>query len=120
MYYDPHYPTLLPPLIALPLILVLNILVPIAAFRRARSVKRRKWLPHTLAFFWVLASVYTFYLVGMPKLTPDEEPGPGDGFLLLPILLETAVISVGYFLALAWLLVSHLVRRKGSEFQSLS
>ncbi|MGZ9720286.1 hypothetical protein [Rhizobium miluonense] len=120
MYYDPDYPTLLPPLIALPLILVLNILVPIAAFRRARAAERRKWLPHTLAFFWVLVSVYTFYLVGMPKLAADEEPGPGDGFLLLPVLLETAVITIGYLFALVWLLLSRLVGRNASRSQSPS
>lgn len=118
MYYDPYYPTLLPPLVALPLILILNVLVPIAAFRRARAAERRKWLLHALAFLWVLVSVYTFYLVGMPKLAPDEEPGPGDGFLVLPILLETAVISVLYFLAFIWLLVSRLVGRNTSQSPS--
>ena len=117
MYYDPYYPTLLPPLVALPLILVLNILVPIAAIVRARAIKRRKWLPHTLAFLWVLTSEYTFYLVGMPKLAPDEEMGPGGGLLVLPILLESAVISVGYFIALIWLLVSRLVGRNTSRSQ---
>ncbi|MCJ9720083.1 hypothetical protein MOV66_02335 [Agrobacterium sp. SHOUNA12C] len=120
MYYDAHYSIILPSLVALPLILVLNILVPIAAIYRARAVERRKWLPHTLAFLWVLASVYTFYLIGMPKLAPDEEPGPGDGLLLLPILLETAIISVGYFIALIWLLLGRLVGRNASQSQSPS
>ncbi|MEF0938945.1 hypothetical protein [Rhizobium sp. BR 362] len=120
MYYDPHYPTILPALIALPLFLVLNVVVPISAYFIARSFGRHKWLPHTLAFFWVLTSVFTFDLVGMPTLAADEEPGPGDGFLLLPILLESAIVSVAYFLALIWLLVSRLAGRNTSRPQSLS
>ncbi|NTF86969.1 hypothetical protein G6L46_07465 [Agrobacterium rhizogenes] len=111
MHYDPHYPTILPPLIALPLFLVLNVLVPVSAYFISRASERHKWLPHSIAFLWVLTSVFTFYLVGMPKLAPDEEPGPGDGFLLLPLLLEAAVVLIAYFFALLWKVFSRQVGR---------
>ncbi len=113
-----YYPPLLPPLVALLLIIVLNILVPIAAIFRARAIKHRKWLPHTLAFLWVLTLEFTFYLVGMPKLAPDQEMGPGGGLLVLPILLETAVITVGYFIAVIWLRISRLAGRNAARSQS--
>ena len=120
MHYDPNYPTILPPLIALPLFLVLNILVPVSAYFIGRSFKRYKWVPHALAFLWVLASVFMFDLVGLPQLAPDEEGGPGEGFVLLPLVLETAVVLAIYFLALVGLLIGRFLGQNTTRSRSTS
>ncbi|MBB4231117.1 hypothetical protein GGD56_004989 [Rhizobium mongolense] len=46
MHYNPHYPTILPPYIALYFILAANILFPVSAYFIARRFKRNKWLPN--------------------------------------------------------------------------
>ncbi len=103
------YPTIVPPLIALPIFFVVNIVVPLWAHFAGRSSKRYRWVLHILAFLWVLASGFMFDLVGSPHLASDEEEGPGDGFLFLPLALETVAVLVVYLLALAGLLVGRLI-----------
>ncbi|MGO8048530.1 hypothetical protein ACC713_37840, partial [Rhizobium johnstonii] len=51
MEYDPHYPTILPDPIALPLVFVLNILIPVSAIFIARKLQRRRLLPPACMFF---------------------------------------------------------------------
>lgn len=109
MDYDPHYPTILPTVIALWLVLALNLLIPVAAYFIARRFQRHKWLPHTLAFLWVLTSIFTFGALGMPTLAPDEAPGPGDGFVMLPVAAEAAVVLVGYLLAFLSMFIAYLI-----------
>ena len=117
MNYDPNYPTILPPLVALPIFLALNILVPLTAHFVGRSLRRYKWAPHILAFLWVVASVFMFGLVASPHLASDEAEGPGDGFLFLPLGLETAAVLVVYLLALAGLLVGCFIGQNASRSQ---
>lgn len=117
MDYDPYYPTILPPLIALPIFLALNILVPLTAHFIGRSLKRYKWAPHMLAFLWVLASVLIFGLVASPHLEPDEQEGDNSGFLFLPLGLETAAVLVVYLLALVGLLIGQLIGQNAPRSQ---
>jgi hypothetical protein len=98
--YDPYYPTILPPGIALALVFALNILVPALAIFVARKMKRREWLPHAVAFLWVLFSTFILYALALPTLAPDEAAGPGDGFLLLPIVAQTPIVLLVYALVL--------------------
>lgn len=98
--YDPYYPTILPPGIALALVLALNILIPILAIFVARRMTRLRWLPHAFAFLWVLFSAFTLATLALPAMAPGEEPGPGDGFLLLPVLAETPIVLFVYALIL--------------------
>jgi hypothetical protein len=111
MQYDPGFPTILPPFVALLLVLFLNFAAPVWAFLIARKLKRHKWVPHTFALLWVLLSVFTFGLLGMPTLQPDEEPGANDGFILLPIVGESALVFAAYFIAWLWLLMNRLLKR---------
>ncbi|OWV77662.1 hypothetical protein ATY77_29710 [Rhizobium sp. R634] len=103
MEYDPHYPTILPPGIALALVFALNILIPILAIVVARRMRRRRWLLHAVAFLWVLLSAFTLSALAMPAMAPDEEAGPGEGFILLPVLGETPIVLFVYALILAFL-----------------
>ncbi len=117
MDYDPYYSTTLPPLIALPIFFVLNIVVPLSAHFVGRSFKRYRWAPHILAFLWVLASVFMFDLVGLPHLASDEEEGPGDGFLFMPLALETVAVLAVYLLALVGLLIGRFIRQNAPRSQ---
>ncbi|MBY3043366.1 hypothetical protein GR210_00610 [Rhizobium leguminosarum] len=103
MEYDPHYPTILPDPIALPLVFVLNILIPVSAIFIARKLQRRRWLPHTFAFLWVFLSPFTLAILTMPTMAPGEEAGPGGGMILLPILGETPIVLVVYAVILLYL-----------------
>lgn len=98
--YDPHYPTILPVGIAVPLVLALNILIPILAIFVARRMTRLRWLPHAFAFLWVLFSAFTLATLALPAMAPGEELGPGNGFLLLPVLGETPIVLIVYALTL--------------------
>ncbi|MDV4176932.1 hypothetical protein R1521_00200 [Rhizobium brockwellii] len=100
MEYDPHYPTILPEFIALSLVFVLNILIPVSAIFAARRLKRRRWLPHTIAFLWVFFSPLTLAILTTPTMAADEVGGPGGGFTLLPILGETPIVLVFYAIVL--------------------
>ncbi|MDC9809250.1 hypothetical protein [Rhizobium binxianense] len=100
MEYDPHYPTILPEFIALSLVFVLNVLIPASAIFIARRLKRRRWLPHTIAFLWVFFSPLTLAILATPTMAPDEVGGPGDGFIILPILGETPIVLVIYAIVL--------------------
>ncbi|EJC66999.1 hypothetical protein HFO15_05790 [Rhizobium laguerreae] len=100
MEYDPHYPTILPEFIALSLVFVLNILIPVSAIFAARRLKRRRWLPHTIAFLWVFFSPLTLAVLTTPTMAADEVAGPGDGFIVLPILWETPTVLVVYAIVL--------------------
>ncbi|MBX4957280.1 hypothetical protein [Rhizobium lentis] len=101
--YDPHYPTILPPGIALALVFVLNILAPLLAIFVARRMKRRRWMSHAVAFLWVLLSTFVLGELALPTTAPDEASGPGDGFLLLPIVAETPIVLLVYVLVLLFL-----------------
>ncbi|MBY5736043.1 hypothetical protein [Rhizobium leguminosarum] len=103
MEYDPHYPTILPEFIALPLVFVLNILIPVSAIFAARRLKRRRWLPHTFAFLWVFLSPFTLAILATPTMAPGEEAGPGGGMILLPILGESPIVLVVYVVILLYL-----------------
>lgn len=72
--YDPHYPTILPPGIALALVFVLNILAPLLAIFVARRMKRRRWMSHAVAFLWVLLSTFVLGELALPTTAPDERP----------------------------------------------
>jgi hypothetical protein len=103
MEYDPNYPTVLPPFIGLALIFVLNILIPISAIVVARMLKRQTWLPHTFAFLWVLFSTLTLAMLVTPAMAPDEEAGPGDGLILLPVMGETLIVLFIYSIIVLYL-----------------
>ncbi|WHO75216.1 hypothetical protein [Rhizobium sp. BT03] len=103
MEYNPHYPTILPEFFALSFAFVLNILIPVSAIFIARMLKRQRWLPHALAFLWVFFSPITLAILATPAMAPGEEPGPGDGIILLPVLAEIPVVFVVYALTLIYL-----------------
>jgi len=98
--YNPHYPTILPEFIALSLVFVLNVLIPASAIFAARRLKRRRWLPHAIAFLWVFFSPLTLAILATPTMAPDEVGGAGDGFIILPILAETPIVLIVYAIVL--------------------
>ncbi|MBB3137753.1 hypothetical protein FHS26_005521 [Rhizobium pisi] len=101
--YDPYYPTILPPGIALALVFAMNILATLLAIFVARKMKRRKWLPHAVAFLWVLFSTFILCELALPTMAPGEEAGPGEGLILLPILEQTPIVLFVYALVLLFL-----------------
>ncbi|MDR9803314.1 hypothetical protein [Rhizobium hidalgonense] len=102
MDYDPDYPTILPEFFAISLAFVLNILIPVLAIVIARMLTRHRWLPHTTAFLWVFFSPITLAILATPTMAPGEEAGPGDGFIVFPILAEIPVVLVVYAIALLY------------------
>ena len=101
MYDD----SILPPMVAIGLGLILNIGAPIVAAWGAVKFARLALLFHGAAFLFVLTSPLTAMILGLPFLQPDEEPGPGDGFAFLPLAMEAAAISLIYCAAGAFLLL---------------
>ncbi|RWA70255.1 hypothetical protein [Mesorhizobium sp.] len=93
-----EYPTVLPPDFAISLILVVNIIAVAAAFFTSIKVSRFKWLPHVITFVWLACSPVLAGILALPYVPPDESPGPGDGFVLLPVVGEVAACLFGYVL----------------------
>lgn len=93
---DPQYPTILPPGFAVWLVFVVNIFAFGAAFLASRNMPRLKWLPHVIAFVWLAYSPSLAAILALPTIPADESPGPGDGFILLPVIGEVAVCLLGY------------------------
>ncbi|MER9423018.1 hypothetical protein NKI88_11240 [Mesorhizobium sp. M0317] len=95
---DPEYPTILAPEFAFWLIFVVNIIVIGAAFLASKNIFRLKWLPHVITFVWLACSPILLGFLALPEMSPGESPGPGDGFILLPVVGEVAVCLLGYVL----------------------
>ncbi|HEY1144799.1 MAG TPA: hypothetical protein VGE84_00490 [Allosphingosinicella sp.] len=110
--YDPYYPTILPPGIALALVFALSIVVPLLAIVVARKMKRRRWMPHAFAFLWVLLSTFILAELALPTMAPGEEAGPGGGFLLLPVAEQTPIVLLVYALVLLFLRFSGSAARQ--------
>ncbi|KAA0698536.1 hypothetical protein DTW90_12070 [Neorhizobium sp. P12A] len=99
---DPAYPTVLPPGLALVIVFASNLVIPCIALFISRRMKSLTWLPHFIAFLWVLCSVVIFSVVGMPTMHDEETGGPADGLIGVPILLE-AFFAVLVYLC-AWII----------------
>ena len=96
--FGPDYPTILPPDFAVELIFIVNIIVLAAAIFVSRNMRRLKWLPHFIAVVWLPFSPFLTAILALPVMPPDESPGPGDGFILFPVLGEAALFLMGYAL----------------------
>jgi hypothetical protein len=101
MTNDP-YPTILPPGLGVLLSLALNFGVPVVAWGLSRNLKRLRWWPHAVACFWEIISLFVFAILLLPAIPPDEPPGPGDGFLLIPTVFSAAVVLLGYCIMLLY------------------
>lgn len=86
---DPAYPTILPVFQAWILVGLLNLLAPIVVANVVKRMGRYGWVAHVIAILWILSSPLQMVYLAGPVIPPDEEPGPGDGLILLPILLES-------------------------------
>ena len=95
---DSAYPTILPPELAVSLMFVVNIVALGAAFLVSIDMSRLKWLPHVIAFVWLACSPILVAFLALSDMSADESPGPGDGFVLLPIIGEVATFLLGYVL----------------------
>lgn len=98
---DPGYPTILPPEFAVSLIFVVNIIALGAAFLASMNMSRLKWLPHVITIAWLVCSPILVAFLALPVMSPGESPGPGDGFILLPVVGEVAACLLGYVLVSA-------------------
>jgi hypothetical protein len=72
---DP-YPTILSPGFGVPLSMFLNFGAPLAANQISRRLKRLKWWPHVVAFFWQIISIFVFAILLLPAVPADEAPSP--------------------------------------------
>ena len=66
----------------------------------AGRMGRFRLLPHLVACAWLIGSPFLFAVLVLPKIADDEAPGPGDGLILLPILLFAVLMLAGYCVAL--------------------
>lgn len=70
-------------------------------------IKRRKRMPHLLAFLWLIAS---FFLLGYLGLPPDDDGNnPGYGIMFLPVMAEIGIYVAAYLaFELGYLLLKFL------------
>lgn len=75
-----------------------NLLAPTAASAMKYKSKRRKLLAHAVAWLIVLLSVLSFMFIWIHTnpIEDFEEPGPGDGLIMLPIFFEVALLVAVY------------------------
>ena len=107
MYSDP----ILPPLLALAIVFLSNIVFPIAAIFLTRRLKRRTWLPHAASILWLVSSVFILAFLGLADIPPDEDGPIGQAAILIPVIFEVAVGLLCYMFMSAWLITKRLVAR---------
>jgi hypothetical protein len=105
-----EYQTILSPRIGLVFVLALNVIVVILAFLLSSRIQSLRWLPHILALAAVVASPLMLLVLTAPEIQVGEESGPGDGLILLPLLLECAVIFGLYAMVCIWLVISRFFK----------
>lgn len=103
MFIDPHFPTILPPDFGMFLGVALNIVVAPLAMFTARKLQRFRWLPHIVACVWLVFSPLLFAFLLLPRMQADEVPGPGYGFIVLPVLLSSGCLVLCYGIVACWL-----------------
>ena len=115
MFTQSHsaYPTILPPEFAVSLVFIVNIIALGAAFLTSINMSRLKWLPHVVTLVWLACSPILVAFLALPNLSPDESPGPGDGFVLLPVIGEVAAFLMGYVLVG----VAHAISSSRGQFR---
>jgi uncharacterized membrane-anchored protein YitT (DUF2179 family) len=84
------------PEIAFWLIFVANIVLPLVAIYLGKAFTRYALMFHISTLIWVLSSIFVLAFLALPTMPPDEEPGPGDGLVLLPVLYESGIIVLIY------------------------
>ena len=101
-----NYPVIFDyPFTALAVLGLVDILLPLLVFYFASRIGNFVWPLHGLAILFLVVSPFILFYLVTPETAPDEAPGPGDGFIALPLfgilLLELPI----YFIALvivAW------------------
>lgn len=83
-----------------PAFVVLNFGLPITAYLTSRRLDRYRWPPHVVACGWQIASLYAPLLLA--TIPPDEAPGSGDGFVLVPTFLSAAIVLLVYCFIGVW------------------
>ena len=90
------YPTLMEPEKGSLFVMALNVLILGLAFFAAAKFGKFSWLFHVLAFLSILASPILLAFLVLPEIPPEEAPGPGDGFILMPLLGEVVLLGALY------------------------
>ena len=88
----------------------LNVLFTLLAFYFCR--KRVGLFVHAVNVIWLLASPFVLLALVTPRVPFDEEPGPGDGIIAIPLAAEVLLILLFYcvyFLAIGF---QHLRTRR--------
>jgi hypothetical protein len=100
-----YYPTIMDPFAALVLVMALNLVVVILAFFAAFKLKRFGWAFHIVSLVFLAFSPILVLGLALPELHPGEEPGPGDGMILLPLLPEIIILGSFTLLTLVFKLL---------------